>query len=242
MQEEFENNDSLVNNFQEDIKKESMNNTEEENELDEDIFQYTPNIREIAQKDFSKYINKELTPNNNNKNDFLNNLNFKYSNDINLNEDISGISLLKDLEEQWNNIEKQKKIFINKNNKNDESTYSNSKSNNNFDKYKIIYDMVELKKNKFFSLREKAKKERNEDKDIEQYFLEKLKEMEKYKIIDEDLKQKIEIRNQEKNKEEAYEEQEENNELNQLNDNDININNNFENENTFNKNQYLINL
>ena len=56
MEEEFENNDSLVNNFQEnlqeDFKQESQQNTEEENDLDEDIFQYTPNIREIAKNDF----------------------------------------------------------------------------------------------------------------------------------------------------------------------------------------------
>ena len=61
MEEEFENNDSSVNNFQDDMKnsqdyfkQESMNNIEEENELDDDTFQYTANIREIAKRDFSK--------------------------------------------------------------------------------------------------------------------------------------------------------------------------------------------
>ena len=119
MKDKFENNDLLVNNFQDDIKKsqenfnqESIPNTEEENELDEDIFQYTANIREIAINDFSKYINKESTQNNTNKNEFINNLNFKYSNDANLNEDISGISLLKELEEQWNNIENKRIIIL----------------------------------------------------------------------------------------------------------------------------------
>ena len=269
MKDKFENNDLLVNNFQDDIKKsqenfnqESIPNTEEENELDEDIFQYTANIREIAINDFSKYINKESTQNNTNKNEFINNLNFKYSNDANLNEDISGISLLKELEEQWNNIEKQKNNnLISKVNKNDESTYSNSKSNNNFDKFKYIIDMVELKKNKFISMREKAKKERNEDQEIEQYFLEKLKEMDKYIITNEDLLKKIEIRKQEKSEDNNYEEQnEENNDLNANNDNDnynngnenfnsdndLNnqyyINNNYINENTFNKRQYLNNF
>ena len=226
MKDKFENNDLLVNNFQDDIKKsqenfnqESIPNTEEENELDEDIFQYTANIREIAINDFSKYINKESTQNNTNKNEFINNLNFKYSNDANLNEDISGISLLKELEEQWNNIEKQKNNnLISKVNKNDESTYSNSKSNNNFDKFKYIIDMVELKKNKFISMREKAKKERNDDQEIEQYFLEKLKEMDKYIITNEDLLKKIEIRKQEKSEDNNYEEQnEENNSDNDLN-------------------------
>ena len=59
MEEEFENNDSSVNNFQEDMKnsqdyfkQESMNNIEEENELDDDTFQYIANIREIAKRDF----------------------------------------------------------------------------------------------------------------------------------------------------------------------------------------------
>ena len=255
MEEEFENNDSLVNNFQEDInnspddfKQELMQNTEEENELEEDIFQYTPNIREIAKKDFSKYINKQSMLNNNDKNDFINNLNFKYSNDININEDISGISLLKELEEQWNNIEKQKNNnFINKN-KNDESTYSNSKSNNNnIDKFKYIIDMIELKKNKFISNTEKAKKERNDDNEIEEYFLGKLKEMEEYKITDEDLRKKIEIRQQEKNNEDADEEKENNNEVNDDSNNyneeiDNNDNYNNINENTFNKKQYLINM
>jgi hypothetical protein len=237
MEEEFDNNDSLVNNFQEnlqeDFKQESQQNTEEENDLDEDIFQYTPNIREIAKNDFSKYVSNQQNLNSN-KNDFMNNLNFKYTNNINVNEDLSGISLLKELEDQWNNIEKQKNI--NKN-KNDESTYSNSKSNNNIDKFKYIVDMVEIKKNKFISMIEKKRQERNNDNEIEEYLMNKLKEMEKYKIIDEDLKNKIEIRKQEKNEEEDnynnYEEQEEEN----------NENNNYDiNENTFDKRQYLMNL
>ena len=154
MEEEFENNDSLVNNFQDDFKQESQQNTEEDNNLDEeDIFQYTPNLREIAKNDFSKYVSNQQNLNSN-KNDFMNNLNFKYANNINVNEDISGISLLKELEDQWNNIEKQKNI---NRNKNDESTYSNSKSNNNIDKFKYIVDMVEIKKNKFISKKKKKK-------------------------------------------------------------------------------------
>ena len=223
MEEEFENNDSLINNFQEELKNSKDDFKQEENYLDDDIFQYTPNIREIAKKDFSKYINKQLTPNNNNKNDLVNNLNFKYSNDYNVNEDISGISLLKELEDQWNNIEKQKNISINnKNNKNDESTYSNSKSNTIFDKFKYITEMVEIKKNKFISSREKAKKERNDDKEIENYFLNKLKEMDKYKIIDEELKKNIEIRQEQKNNEDNYynQQENENNINNNINDNE----------------------
>ena len=242
MEEEFENNDSLVNNFQDDFKQESQQNTEEDNNLDEeDIFQYTPNLREIAKNDFSKYVN---SLNSNSKNEFMNNLNFKYANNINVNEDISGISLLKELEDQWNNIEKQKNI---NRNKNDESTYSNSKSNNNIDKFKYIVDMVELKKNKFISLVEKNRKERNEDNDIEEYLMGKLNEMEKYKIIDEDLKTKIEIRQQEKNNniEDNYEEQEQEDNYNGNNNNNYNednYENNNINENTFDKKQYLMNL
>ena len=283
MEEEFENNDSIINNFQQDIKnsqndfkQESNDNMEEENEFEDDTFQYIANIREIAKKDFSKYISKELTPNKKLKNNFTNNLNFKYAatenylmespkkeENININEDISGISLLKELEEQWNNIEKQK--INNKNNINnkiDESTYSNSKSNNNIDKFKYVIDMIEIKKNKFITMRQKAKKERNDDHDLEQYFLMKLKEMDKYKITDENLKKNIEIRQQEKNNENVYElnnnEQNEevnyyendnnynNNEyinyddnINNYNDNDNNIGFNFSNEDTFNKKLYL---
>ena len=283
MEEEFENNDSIINNFQQDIKnsqndfkQESNDNMEEENEFEDDTFQYKANIREIAKKDFSKYISKELTPNKKLKNNFTNNLNFKYAatenylmespkkeENININEDISGISLLKELEEQWNNIEKQK--INNKNNINnkiDESTYSNSKSNNNIDKFKYVIDMIEIKKNKFIKMRQKAKKERNDDHDLEQYFLMKLKEMDKYKITDENLKKNIEIRQQEKNNENIYElnnnEQNEevnyyendnnynnneyinyNDNINNYNDNDNNIGFNFSNEDTFNKKLYL---
>ena len=283
MEEEFENNDSIINNFQQDIKnsqndfkQESNDNMEEENEFEDDTFQYIANIREIAKKDFSKYISKELTPNKKLKNNFTNNLNFKYAatenylmespkkeENININEDISGISLLKELEEQWNNIEKQK--INNKNNINnkiDESTYSNSKSNNNIDKFKYVIDMIEIKKNKFITMRQKAKKERNGDHDLEQYFLMKLKEMDKYKITDENLKKNIEIRQQEKNNENIYEqnnnEQNEevnyyandnnynnneyinyNDNINNYNDNDNNIGFNFSNEDTFNKKLYL---
>ena len=283
MEEEFENNDSIINNFQQDIKnsqndfkQESNDKMEEENEFEDDTFQYIANIREIAKKDFSKYISKELTPNKKLKNNFTNNLNFKYAatenylmespkkeENININEDISGISLLKELEEQWNNIEKQK--INNKNNINnkiDESTYSNSKSNNNIDKFKYVIDMIEIKKNKFISMRQKAKKERNDDQYLEQYFLMKLKEMDKYKITDENLKKNIEIRQQEKNNENIYElnnnEQNEegnyyendnnynnneyinyNDNINNYNDNDNNIGFNFSNEDTFNKKLYL---
>ena len=283
MEEEFENNDSIINNFQQDIKnsqndfkQESNDNMEEENEFEDDTFQYIANIREIAKKDFSKYISKELTPNKKLKNNFTNNLNFKYAatenylmespkkeENININEDISGISLLKELEEQWNNIEKQK--INNKNNINnkiDESTYSNSKSNNNIDKFKYVIDMIEIKKNKFITMRQKAKKERNDDHDLEQFFLMKLKEMDKYKITDENLKKNIEIRQQEKNNENIYElnnnEQNEevnyyendnnynnneyinyNDNINNYNDNDNNIGFNFSNEDTFNKKLYL---
>ena len=281
MEEEFENNDSIINNFQQDIKnsqndfkQESNDNMEEENEFEDDTFQYIANIREIAKKDFSKYISKELTPNKKLKNNFTNNLNFKYAatenylmespkkeENININEDISGISLLKELEEQWNNIEKQK--INNKNNINnkiDESTYSNSKSNNNIDKFKYVIDMIEIKKNKFITMRQKAKKERNDDHDLEQYFLMKLKEMDKYKITDENLKKNIEIRQQEKNNENIYELNEQNEEvnyyendnnynnneyinyddnINNYNDNDNNIGFNFSNEDTFNKKLYL---
>jgi len=222
MEEEFENNDSLINNFQEELKNSKDDFKQEETILDEEIFQYTPNLKEIAKKDFSRYINKQLTPNKN-KNDLVNNLNFKYTNDYNMNLDISGISLLKELEEQWNNIEKQKNISINnKNNKNDESTYSNSKSNTIFDKFKYITEMVEIKKNKFISSREKAKKERNDDKEIENYFLNKLKEMDKYKIIDEELKKNIEIRQEQKNNEDNYynQQENENNINNNINDNE----------------------
>ena len=285
MEEEFENNDSIINNFQQDIKnsqndfkQESNDNMEEENEFEDDTFQYIANIREIAKKDFSKYISKELTPNKKLKNNFTNNLNFKYAatenylmespkkeENININEDISGISLLKELEEQWNNIEKQK--INNKNNINnkiDESTYSNSKSNNNIDKFKYVIDMIEIKKNKFITMRQKAKKERNDDHDLEQYFLMKLKEMDKYKITDQNLKKNIEIRQQEKNNENIYElnNNEQNEEVNYYendnnynnneyinyndninnyndNDNDNNIGFNFSNEDTFNKKLYL---
>ena len=222
MEEEFENNDSLINNFQEELKNSKDDFKQEETILDEEIFQYTPNLKEIAKKDFSRYINKQLTPNKN-KNDLVNNLNFKYTNDYNMNLDISGISLLKELEKQWNNIEKQKNISINnKNNKNDESTYSNSKSNTIFDKFKYITEMVEIKKNKFISSREKAKKERNDDKEIENYFLNKLKEMDKYKIIDEELKKNIEIRQEQKNNEDNYynQQENENNINNNINDNE----------------------
>ena len=222
MEEEFENNDSLINNFQEELKNSKDDFKQEETILDEEIFQYTPNLKEIAKKDFSRYINKQLTPNKN-KNDLVNNLNFKYTNDYNMNLDISGISLLKELEEQWNNIEKQKNISINnKNNKNDESTYSNSKSNTIFDKFKYITEMVEIKKNKFISSREKAKKERNDDKEIENYFLNKLKEMDKYKIINEELKKNIEIRQEQKNNEDNYynQQENENNINNNINDNE----------------------
>ena len=134
---------------------------------------------------------------NNNSNSFIESP--QKQNNLNLNEDISGISLLKELEDQWNIIEKQKKDYNNRI-KGDESTNSNSKINgyNYHEKFKYIKDMVECRKNKFLSMRLKAKSNRNNDHDIEQFFLTKFKEMEKYKIMDKSLKEKIEIRQKEK--------------------------------------------
>ena len=78
MNEEYEQNDSNINDFQEelnnDFKQESMNNSEEENELEDDTYQYIADIKEMAQKDFSKYINKQLTPNRTANNKLVNNL------------------------------------------------------------------------------------------------------------------------------------------------------------------------
>ena len=197
------------------------------NEISEDIFTYSTNKNETPQKDFLKYSNYNSNQNNqsktpinySNKKFNTNNLNYNYNNNFNksnsfsespqkqnnynVNEDISGISLLKELEDQWNIIEKQKINYYNKN-KGDESTNSNSKINaNNHEKFKYIKDMVECKKNKFLSMRQKEKSIRNNDHEIEQFFLTKFKEMEKYKIMDKNLKEKIEIRQKEK----LYEEQ-----------------------------------
>ena len=272
--------DKLDNNFHNYNYQEEINpliksiDSEEKapdyNEINEDIFTYSTNKSESPQKDFSNYLNNQNKSqiqinysnkkyNNNNIND-----NFNYNNensfldspqkqnDYNLNEDISGISLLKELEEQWNNIEKQKLNYYNKN-KGDESTNSNSKNiNNSQEKFKYIKDMVECKKNKFLTLRQKAKNIRNNDHEIEQYFLTKFKEMEKYKIIDNNIKEKIEIRQQEKireqknndynnnynndNNDDNYYEENVNDNFN-LNNNDINDNNNNYNENE-NERQY----
>ena len=232
------NNDFLVDNFQEEaknsqtLKSDSINDPIGYNEINDNLFQNSINTKDNGQKDFSKNLSIQQNPsykNFNNKNNYNNNYNLIYNNEndyldfpensknYNLNEDISGISLLKELEDQWNNIEK-KKMNYNKN-KGDESTYSNSKTNNNYEKYKYIKEMVELKKNKFLSERQKAKNIRDNDQEIEQFFLTKFKDMEKYKIIDNNLKNKIEIRQQEKMNE---------NKNNQFNDNEINNMNKYE--------------
>ena len=247
-EDELDNNDYFNDNFQQELKNSQVFKTEYDNEekapdyneINDDIFQYSLNKSQSSQKDYLNtqnktpinYLNKEC---NSNINDFnLNSINFDNNNKNsfsnspqrqiidNNNEDISGISLLKELEEQWNNIEKQKMNYYNRN-KGDESTISDTKNYMSHEKFKYIKDMVECKKSKFLSLRQKAKNIRNNDHDIEQFFLNKFKEMEKYKITDKNLKEKIEIRQKEKLKEE---------EMNQKNF-DYNNNENINDENYF---------
>ena len=241
-------NDFFNDNYHEEVKNTLIKSIDSEekapdyNEINEDIFTYSSNKSDSPQKDVSHYTitqnktqipipipinysNKKSNIINNNENSFLDSP--QKQNEYNMNEDISGISLLKELEEQWNNIEKQKINYYNRN-RGDESTNNNSKYNNNnsHEKFKYIKDMVECKKNKFLALRQKSKNERNNDHDIEQYFLTKFKEMEKYKIIDKNLKEKIEIRQQEKIYEKKMEHK-----------NKKNINNNDDNYYDLNQNQ-----
>ena len=242
-------NEFLNDNFQEEIKNtqslksDSYNNEENLYELNDDTFQISTNTKDNRTNDNSKFLGKQTKSQNNNNNikNIYNNENNTfletpqnkniYNNYNNVNEDISGISLLKELEEQWNNIEKQKMSYYNRN-KGDESksTNSNTKNNSNskYEKYKYLKEFVELKKNKFLSMRQKAKNIRENDQEIEQFFLIKFKEMEKYKIIDNNLKKQIEIRQKEKMNED----------MNQNTD-DNNNENNYENYEKYDSNQNI---
>ena len=259
-EDELDNNDYFNDNFQQELKNSQVFKTEYDNEekapdyneINDDIFQYSLNKSQSSQKDYLNnqnktpinYLNKEC---NSNINDFnLNSINFDNNNKNsfsnspqrqiidNNNEDISGISLLKELEEQWNNIEKQKMNYYNRN-KGDESTISDTKNYMTNEKFKYIKDMVECKKSKFLSLRQKAKNIRNNDHDIEQFFLNKFKEMEKYKITDKNLKEKIEIRQKEKLKEEQMNQKN----FDYNNNKNINDENYFDEQNQNNNENYI---
>ena len=259
-EDELDNNDYFNDNFQQELKNSQVFKTEYDNEekapdyneINDDIFQYSLNKSQSSQKDYLNnqnktpinYLNKEC---NSNINDFnLNSINFDNNNKNsfsnspqrqiidNNNEDISGISLLKELEEQWNNIEKQKMNYYNRN-KGDESTISDTKNYMSHEKFKYIKDMVECKKSKFLSLRQKAKNIRNNDHDIEQFFLNKFKEMEKYKITDKNLKEKIEIRQKEKLKEEQINQKN----FDYNNNKNINDENYFDEQNQNNNENYI---
>ena len=259
-EDELDNNDYFNDNFQQELKNSQVFKTEYDNEekapdyneINDDIFQYSLNKSQSSQKDYLNnqnkapinYLNKEC---NSNINDFnLNSINFDNNNKNsfsnspqrqiidNNNEDISGISLLKELEEQWNNIEKQKMNYYNRN-KGDESTISDTKNYMTNEKFKYIKDMVECKKSKFLSLRQKAKNIRNNDHDIEQFFLNKFKEMEKYKITDKNLKEKIEIRQKEKLKEEQMNQKN----FDYNNNENINDENYFDEQNQNNNENYI---
>ena len=98
------------------------------------------------------------------------------------------------------------------------------------EKYKAIKDLVEKNKNIFIFKQNNARKKRENDNEIEQFFLTKYKLMDKYKIFDDSLKEQINQRMQEKNFEE--------------NNNNMNNLNNINNDNNFNDNindNYIIN-
>ena len=216
--EEIEN-DFLVDNIQKNTNQESQLH----NQCDEEQVEYNSqlfsdelfNRNQIKISNKSSFQNIKLSPNNN---DAIYNESPQKQN----NADISGLSLLKELEDRWDIVEKRKMYYYNKNNdvqNNYINIYNKGSELKEKEKYKAIKDLVEKNKNIFIFKQNNARKKRENDNEIEQFFLTKYKLMDKYKIFDDSLKEQINQRMQEKNFEEN------NNNMNNLNN--INNDNNF---------------
>ena len=227
--EEIEN-DFLVDNIQKNTNQESQLH----NQCDEEQVEYNSqlfsdelfNRNQIKISNKSSFQNIKLSPNNN---DAIYNESPQKQN----NADISGLSLLKELEDRWDIVEKRKMYYYNKNNdvqNNYINIYNKGSELKEKEKYKAIKDLVEKNKNIFIFKQNNARKKRENDNEIEQFFLTKYKLMDKYKIFDDSLKEQINQRMQEKNFEE--------------NNNNMNNLNNINNDNNFNDNindDYIIN-
>ena len=227
--EEIEN-DFLVDNIQKNTNQESQLH----NQCDEEQVEYNSqlfsdelfNRNQIKISNKSSFQNIKLSPNNN---DAIYNESPQKQN----NADISGLSLLKELEDRWDIVEKRKMYYYNKNNdvqNNYINIYNKGSELKEKEKYKAIKDLVEKNKNIFIFKQNNARKKRENDNEIEQFFLTKYKLMDKYKIFDDSLKEQINQRMQEKNFEE--------------NNNNMNNLNNINNDNNFNDNindNYIIN-
>ena len=136
----------------------------------------------------------------------------------------SGLSLLKELEDKWDSIEKRKSVNPGKKNLQN-NIIKQEKKNENY--LKIKNEILKLKTHFFENIDKLRENYNNKNEEFEQFIFNKISEMEKFKIKSEEINKKIQQREMEK--------------LNENNDNN-NYNNNYNdnNYNSYNPNEKTI--
>ena len=220
--EEIEN-DFLVDNIQKNTNQESQLH----NQCDEEQVEYNSqlfsdelfNRNQIKISNKSSFQNIKLSPNNN---DAIYNESPQKQN----NADISGLSLLKELEDRWDIVEKRKMYYYNKNNdvqNNYINIYNKGSELKEKEKYKAIKDLVEKNKNIFIFKQNNARKKRENDNEKN----ENEKKIETIIIEVNDNNENNENRENKENKEnKEKKENNENIENNEINENSEKNNNN----------------
>ena len=128
-------------------------------------------------------------------NEELNTSNSRYNNKI---MNTSGLSLLKELEDKWDLIERKKNTNYGKKNIQNNILKEEKKNKNIF---KLTKEIEKLKKDFFDNISKQKEIRNNKNEEFEQFIFNKISEMEKYKVQNEEIKKLLVQREMEKENE-----------------------------------------
>ena len=128
-------------------------------------------------------------------NEELNTSNSRYNNKI---MNTSGLSLLKELEDKWDLIERKKNTTYGKKNIQNNILKEEKKNKNIF---KLTKEIEKLKKDFFDKISKQKEIRNNKNEEFEQFIFNKISEMEKYKVQNEEIKKLLVQREMEKENE-----------------------------------------
>ena len=125
-------------------------------------------------------------------NEELNTSSTRYNNKI---MNTSGLSLLRELEDKWDSIERKKNITYEKKNIQNKILKEEKKSQNII---KLTKEIEKLKKDFLIQISKQKEIRNNKNEEFEKFILNKITEMEKYKVKNEEIKKLLVQREMEK--------------------------------------------
>ena len=125
-------------------------------------------------------------------NEELNTSSTRYNNKI---MNTSGLSLLRELEDKWDSIERKKNFTYEKKNIQNKILKEEKKSQNII---KLTKEIEKLKKDFLIQISKQKEIRNNKNEEFEKFILNKITEMEKYKVKNEEIKKLLVQREMEK--------------------------------------------